>query len=167
MLITTFQTWLPHQVSNSADDLVQYLQQQAKLPIDCHVLHQIPVDFHRAPELVMRQITELRPARIVCCGMAEARSHLTVESNGKFQSHLEFAQIDWPSLLQSTVNTSVSHDAGQFVCNYLYYQVLRHLHGQRSMTQAIFVHVPLLNSDNRDVIAEDFCRILQSFKPPI
>jgi pyroglutamyl-peptidase len=162
ILITTFQTWLPHQLSNSSDDLVWHLAQTDQLPIGCHLLRQIPVDFHAAPATVIAKIAELQPAFVVCCGMAEQRLSLSVESNGRFQSDLRFVAIDLPDILQHTVNTTISHDAGGFVCNYLYYQVLRHLQSACPQTSAIFVHIPPLNDDNRGTIVHDFLAVLAS-----
>lgn len=164
ILITTFQTWLPHQQSNSSDDLVLYLEETDQLPFGCYLLRQIPVDFHQAPATVIAKITELSPAAVVCCGMAERRSCLSVESNGRFQSDLQFAPIDFAQLLDFTTDTIISHDAGRFVCNYLYYHVLRYLESCQSQTKAIFVHVPLLNNGNRAAIAADFLAILKSLQ---
>ncbi len=164
LLITTFQTWLPHQSSNSSDDLILHLAETRQLPHDCHLLRQIPVDFHRAPATVIAKITELTPAAVVCCGMAEQRSRLSVESNGRFQSDLQFSSIDFAQLLDFTTDTTISHDAGGFVCNYLYYHVLRYLESCQSQTKAIFVHVPLLNYDNRAAIGDDFLAILKSLQ---
>ncbi|MBE9030264.1 peptidase C15 [filamentous cyanobacterium LEGE 11480] len=167
ILITTFQTWLEHQSSNSSDDLVLDLNDTQQLPQNCHILRQVPVDFHQAPVVVIKQIVELQPDWVVCCGMAESRSRLSIESNGRWQSDLQFATIDLDNLLYHATETVISHDAGGFVCNYLYYQVLRYLHQHRPQTSAIFVHVPVLNDDNRAVIAQDFLAILKSLKAAV
>jgi pyroglutamyl-peptidase len=160
-LITTFQTWLPHQVSNSSDDLVAHLLAIDRVPPDCHLLRHVPVDFHVAPRQVLAKIAELQPQRVVCCGMAETRLTLSVESNGVFQSDRRFTSVDLLHLLQPTTDTVISHDAGRFVCNYLYYQVLRHLQGQVRLIPAIFVHVPLFTGDNADPITNDFLALLR------
>ncbi|NJN49168.1 MAG: peptidase C15 [Alkalinema sp. RL_2_19] len=172
ILITTFQTWLEHQSSNSADDLMMYLSDTQQLPPDCHLLRQVPVDYHQAPAVVIAKIAELRPDVVVCCGMAESRSQLAIESNGKFQSDVQFATIDLRNLLYHATDTVISHDAGDFVCNYLYYQVLRYLDNDRrgnpdpllnlAPAQAIFVHVPVLNLDHQAAIAADFLAILKA-----
>jgi pyroglutamyl-peptidase len=126
-LLTTFQTWLPHQASNSSDDLIAHLLAIAALPPDTHVLRQIPVDYHRAPAEVIQAIDQIQPDFVLCCGMAELRTQLTVESNGQWQSHHCFTPIDLQALISGTQATVISHHAGRFVCNYLYYQVLRYL----------------------------------------
>jgi pyroglutamyl-peptidase len=156
-LITTFQTWLPHQVSNSSDDLVAHLLATDRVPPDCHLLRHVPVDFHVAPRQVLARIAELQPQRVVCCGMAETRSTLSVESNGVFQSDRRFTSVDLAQLLEPTTETVISHDAGRFVCNYLYYQVLRYW----PALPTIFVHVPLFTDDTAKAIANDFLALLR------
>lgn len=160
ILLTSFQTWLPHQASNSSDDLINHLDRLALLPIETHLLRQIPVDFHLASQQVIRKIQEIQPALILCCGMAEPRSHLSIESNGRFQSHLYFTSIDLNALISCTHATVISHNAGRFVCNYLYYQVLRYLEIYQVPAQCLFVHVPLLNADNLPIVTDDFLAIL-------
>jgi pyroglutamyl-peptidase len=156
-LITTFQTWLPHQVSNSSDDLIAYLLKTDRVPPGCQLLRHIPVDFHVAPAMVLAKIAELQPQRVVCCGMAESRSRLSVESNARFQSDWRFTTVNLHQLLQPTIDTVVSHDAGRFVCNYLYYQVLRTV----PQLPTIFVHVPLFSDERVETIATDFLTLLR------
>jgi pyroglutamyl-peptidase len=60
ILLTSFQTWLPHQTSNSSDDL---LEEIAKLDISPSLtfLRQLPVDVSEASQLVIAKIEELQP----------------------------------------------------------------------------------------------------------
>ncbi len=57
---------------------------------------------------------------------------------------------------------SVSHssayrdNAGQFVCEELYFQVLKH------HPRALFVHVPLLTDKNFVIIQRDFQKIISN-----
>jgi pyroglutamyl-peptidase len=172
VLITTFQTWLSHQVSNSSDDLIVYLQQTGQLPIDCHCLRHVPVDFNVAPRQVIAKIAELRPRLVLCCGMAESRTQLSIEGNGYFQSDYRFTLVPLDQIVAQTQNTVVSQDAGRFVCNHLYYEVLRHLSasnglnlnrtGTKSPTPCLFVHVPPLDESNIAAIAVDFLTILKA-----
>ncbi len=156
-LITTFQTWLPHQVSNSADDLIAHLLKTDRLPSDCQLLRHVPVDFQVAPAMVLARIAAQPPQRVVCCGMAELRSRLSVESNARWQSDWRFTSVNLHQLLKPTIETVVSHDAGRFVCNYLYYQVLRTM----PALPTIFVHVPLFTDNRVEAIATDFLTLLR------
>ncbi|MEM7760039.1 MAG: peptidase C15, partial [Cyanobacteria bacterium P01_A01_bin.40] len=70
ILLTSFQTWLPHQKSNSSDDLLTLLQEQHGNFSNLSFLRQLPVDIHLATEQVVSNLKTLRPGGIICCGMA-------------------------------------------------------------------------------------------------
>jgi len=154
ILLTSFTIWLDHHRSNSSDDLIEMVLDRA--PTNCHFLRQLPVDFELAPKIAIAKINEIQPDIIIWCGMAESRQKLSIESNGKFQSEILRSSFDLEQLMESTTITEISHDAGNFVCNYLYYQVLKHCD-----QQCLFVHVPVLTSENQDAIVEDFLSILE------
>lgn len=84
ILLTSFQTWLPHQKSNASDDLLVNIQQESKRfkqqGISLRVLRQLPVNVFTASDLAIAKITQLQPDVVICCGMAESRSQLTVEA---------------------------------------------------------------------------------------
>lgn len=164
ILLTTFATWKPEQSSNSSDDLVAELLQRDRLKHPFHLLRQVPVNFHYAPAHVLAKLEELQPRAVICCGMAEKRSMLTVEANGKFRDETLFTSVDVQALVHPLANTHVSHDAGTFVCNHLYYSLLKHIRDQQRACECVFVHVPVLTQHNVEAIVEDFWRILQRFK---
>jgi pyroglutamyl-peptidase len=97
--------------------------------------------------------------------MAESRAVLTLESNGKYQSahqlDILWTTIDVDRLVEKMVLTKVSHDAGTFVCNHLYYSVLKHIASYQLRYQCLFVHVPILNETNLSLIMKDFHTLLQ------
>jgi pyroglutamyl-peptidase len=193
ILLTSFQTWMPHQVSNASDDL---LAEIAELNISPNLtfLRRLPVNVSESASLVIAKIEKLRPDAVICCGMAAGRQILTVESCAtccEKLNELGFGYLDskfnlknWQSFLNSLpaemssssellLNTSVdlvklvtglavteiSHDAGKFVCEGLYYEVLKSL-DQRNIP-CIFVHVPVLTPDNLPNILADFQLIIQ------
>jgi pyroglutamyl-peptidase len=160
LLISTFTTWKPTQLSNASDDLVEALVQRNLLDQGVHLLRHIPVHFELAPAVVLSRITDLQPELVVCCGMAEERSRLTVESNGKLNTHQVHTTVDLSELIQGLAITDISHDAGQFVCNHLYYSVLNFVQSYRLNTRCIFVHVPILHKKNLDEVVQDFATIL-------
>lgn len=157
ILITSFTTWLDHHRSNASDDLIEAIVDRA--PPNCSFLRQLPVDFELAPKIAIAKINELQPDLTICCGMAESRQKLSLESNGKFQSNILRSRLDLNQLIESTAITEISHDAGNFVCNYLYYQVLKHC--EEMNQQGLFIHVPVLTSSNHALIVEDFLTILK------
>lgn len=93
--------------------------------------------------------------------MAERRQFLTVESNGKYQSEVWQTPLHLDSLIAGTIATQMSHDAGSFVCNHLYYSVLKYIQETQQNSQCLFVHVPLLNQTNLNAIVQDFLTIIQ------
>lgn len=161
MLLTTFETWLPHQPSNSSDDLLGETLKKSFLLEELYVLRRIEVDFQSAPDVVLAKIADLQPHCVVCCGMAESRSLLTVESNGKHQDQIIYTSVNLDRLISGLRVTEVSHDAGKFVCNHLYYSVLKYLRDRDLNTPCIFVHVPVLTPSNLRPITADFLTILQ------
>ena len=160
LLLTSFQTWLPHQKSNSSDDL---LQEIAKLNLQKYpltFLRQLPVDTSQASKLVIEKIQSLQPEGIICCGMAESRTLLTVESHACLGETRLDTTVDLTKLTNPLQCTEISHDAGKFVCEGLYYEVLTYLQRKKLKSKCIFVHVPVINEDNLDGIMEDFLLIL-------
>lgn len=160
ILLTSFDVWMPHQVSNSSDDLLAEMLRQKRLPDHTYCLRKLPVDFEQAPAQVISTINLLQPDVIVCCGMAESRTVLTVESNGCYGGETLETTINLAKLVEPLMATQVSDDAGQFVCNFLYYSILKYL-GQNPMnSRCLFVHVPPLNPGNQTLILRDFTAIL-------
>ncbi len=167
-LLTSFDIWEPHHVSNASDDLLAALEQQrllACVEAKIKLLRKVPVDFALAPQQVIAESDALQPDLILCCGMAESRTALTLESNGKHQIDQQldilWTTIDIDRLVEKLVSTKVSHDAGAFVCNHLYYSVLKHIESRKLCCQCLFVHVPVLNETNLSLIMKDFHTLLQ------
>lgn len=158
-LFTSFDIWEAHHKSNASDDLLALVIE--KMIQDSYFLRKIPVDFQLAPEHVLSTIELLQPDWIICCGMAERRQVLTIESNGKYQNEVWETPLDLNSLIAGTIATQISHDAGGFVCNHLYYSVLKYIRETQRDCQCVFVHVPLLNAANLDAIVQDFLTIIQ------
>ena len=158
-LLTSFQTWLPHQNSNSSDDLLEIIEKSSDL--DRHVfLRKLPVDTAVAADKVIKAIKAIKPKFVVCCGMAESRSCLTVESNAICDCLYRYTRVDLPELITQTNNTQISHDAGKFVCEGLYYQILNYLETKNLDVFCVFVHVPPLKANNVKAIEQDFRTII-------
>lgn len=162
ILLTSFDIWESHHVSNSSDDLIAAMLQRGWLSKTTYLLRKLPVCFQGAPERVIDQITQLQPDIVICCGMAETRQQLTVESNGKHQGEVLKTKLDLEMMVANLPATEVSHDAGDFVCNYLYYSILKYLQTAPLASQTLFVHVPRLHADNQELILQDFRSLLQS-----
>jgi pyroglutamyl-peptidase len=167
-LITTFTTWLPHQVSNAADDLVDRVA-QAGLPEGTELLRHLPVDSQASWTIVKAAMQRFRPTRIIACGMAESRDRLCLEQQARREGRIRRSAIDlapWAAQLQGGEQ---SFDAGDFVCNDLYFSILEAI-AQNSCwcdTRALFLHVPPLQNlgDDGDRLVQDFQTLLTLLTP--
>jgi pyroglutamyl-peptidase len=163
LLLTSFDIWEPHHITNSSNDLLEELLLRNLLPTNVQLLQKLPVDFELAPQIVIAKIMELQPDLVVCCGMAEKRSRLTIEVCGSFETETYTTTVNVSHLVKSLNCTDLSQDAGKFVCNHLYYSVLKFLELTGLQKPCLFIHVPLLNEFNLEAIVADFMTILHSF----
>ncbi len=161
LLLTSFAPWRAHQLSNSSDDLIDQLQAHDQIPVGTELLRRLPVHFQLAPCQVIAAMVKVRPAIVVCCGMAETRSQLTLEHYGRSGPTRLATALDLSHLAIGTQWTTCSDDAGDYVCNHLYFEVLHYIQRQNLSTQCLFVHVPVLTPDNQTVLRQDFALILQ------
>lgn len=160
LLLTSFDVWEAHQRSNTSDDLLGDLVRRDWLSPTTRLLRKLPVDFEQAPAQVIAAVESWRPDIVVCCGMAERRSRLAVESNGTVGSETIYTPIQVDELVQGLSHTEVSHHAGRFVCNHTYYRVLQYIQSAQLPTHCVFVHVPRLTAANQEAIAIEFAQIL-------
>ncbi len=161
ILLTSFETWLPHQKSNSSDDLLGEVAKLDSLSYSLTFLRHLPVDVPQASDRAIAKINELQPDIIICCGMAESRRQLSVESNANCGETMLKTPLELDRLLDGSVGTTISHDAGKFVCEGLYYSVLNHLQKNEMKRHGLFVHVPVLTRNNVAGILADFELIMQ------
>ncbi|MEM6612531.1 MAG: peptidase C15 [Cyanobacteria bacterium P01_C01_bin.72] len=162
ILLTSFQTWLPHQKSNSSDDLLEISQKSNYVAVaDLFFLRNLPVNIEQASHKVIKEVEHIQPEVVICCGMAEKRTKLTIESNASCANECLYTTVNLTDLVKTLKLTEVSHDAGKFVCEGLYYQLLKYIRTQRLSTYCIFVHVPLLSSNQaQQLIKQDFESII-------
>jgi pyroglutamyl-peptidase len=175
ILLTSFDTWLSDQQSNSSDDLLLELAKMACVCNDLIFLRRLPVDVDLASSRVIVKINEVKPDYVICCGMAASRVNLSVEVRASIMS-LETTDITFidcaENILQTTVDVEqlvagtaaveISYDCGRFVCEGLYYSVLDYLYQSQLPIPCIFVHVPILNQENLMSIMADFVLIINN-----
>lgn len=164
ILLTSFDIWKPHHVTNASDDLLAELLARNHITEHMHLMRKLPVDFDLAPQQVIAKINDWQPNFVICCGMAEKRSHLCLETNGKQADQILHTSIGLDELIESFSATVLSHDAGKFVCNHLYYTVLKYIQDHGLTTQCLFVHVPILQAENLVSILADFTSLLETFQ---
>lgn len=161
ILLTSFQTWLDHHQSNSSDDLLELLQWQDFNDLSLCFLRHLPVDIQSASEQVISKIQNLKPDAVICCGMAEYRKKLSIEANATCQADCLHTSINLPDLIGRLTFTDISQDAGKFVCEGLYYQVLKYTQFLSKNIPCIFIHVPILNGSNITFIQQDALLIIK------
>lgn len=162
ILITSFSTWKSHHTTNSSDDLLHLLLEK-ELDSFYH-LRSIPVDFELAPQHVLAKFNELQPRVLICCGMAEERTKLHIESRAVLDEQFLQTSVDLETLTVDLPMTEISHDAGRFVCNTLYYKTLEHLSLQEKDHHCVFIHVPILTEENKNQLLADFISIIERLK---
>lgn len=161
ILLTSFQTWLPQQKSNSSDDLLIKVQKMNYTSVaDIFFLRNIPVDIEEASYQVIHEIKRIQPDVIISCGMAERRNKLTIESNASCLNECLYTSVDLAKLTKTLMVTEISNDAGKFVCEGLYYQLLKYIRSQQLNIHCIFVHVPFLEANQSNLILQDFHLII-------
>ncbi len=165
ILITSFSIWELHHTTNSSDDLLHLLLDKE---LDSfHHLRSIPVDFELAPEHVLTRFDKLKPRVLICCGMAEERTKLHIESSAVLDEQLLQTSLDLEALTVDLSMTEISHDAGRFVCNTLYYKTLEHLSLQEEDHHCVFIHVPILTEENTSQLLADFISIIERLNDAI
>jgi len=123
-------------------------------------LSQVPVSFEMAPIRVINALYRFRPRAVVCCGMAEKRAYLSLEQQGKSVSRSLQTGLNLADLLADTHLSEISHDAGDYVCNALYYRVLAAIQESAIAMPCLFVHVPVLTALTRSLIQADMQLVL-------
>ncbi len=162
ILLTSFTTWLPHQLSNSSDDLLIEISKLDIFP-PLTFLRLLPVDIELASSCMIAKINELQPDVIICCGMAESRTLLSIESTATCGEMVLTTPLNLFELVTNST-AIVSDDAGRFVCEGLYYSVLKYIIDHKLNIRCIFVHVPILTEQNLAKIVSDFKLIIHKIK---
>ncbi|MEL6221807.1 MAG: peptidase C15 [Cyanobacteria bacterium J06626_14] len=162
ILITSFSTWKPSQSSNSSDDLLEIIAAHPEnAGASLHFLRRVPVHFTHAPSCVLNHIQTLQPDIVICCGMSEKHQTMNVESRATRAGQIQQTIVDVSRLIDGLKITQMSHDAGRYVCNSLYFDTLDFLSHYHKQVPCIFVHVPRLSVENQALIVDDFLSILR------
>ena len=167
LLLTSFDTWQPEQVSNASDDLLELVGSNPPKTPELLFLRKLPVDTKQASDRIVATLQEREPDGLVCCGMAAKRALLALEKQAVEGEEVLQAAIDLQALAEGLQQTYISYDAGRFVCNATYYQMLRYQRNSPCPIPTLFVHVPILNEGNRENVVGDFLQVLQRFSDNI
>jgi pyroglutamyl-peptidase len=130
----------------------------------------LPVSYARAADALRKAIVEHEPEVVICFGQADGRTGISIE---RFAHNLDEATttdndeapgsgapidpggpVAYPSSLpvdevvaalrEEGIPAAPSRDAGGFLCNHVFYVLMRTIEQQARGTRGGFVHVPLL-----------------------
>lgn len=134
----------------------------------------LPVEFERAPKILMREIENFKPEIVIAFGQAEGRTSITPEKiainldNARIADNAGdmrkmqtidpegsdgyFTTLPVERIIEALKNEAIpaelSLSAGTFVCNHLFYVMQKALQG--TSTKSGFVHVPLLSEQRSE-----------------
>jgi pyroglutamyl-peptidase len=126
----------------------------------------LPVAWERAGNELLRVLDAEQPELVVCFGQADGRAHVEIErfalnfdegSDEAGEKRLAEISADGPvayraslpgdaiveALRADGIPAAASRDAGGFLCNHVFYELMRAL-ADRTGVRGGFVHVPLL-----------------------
>jgi pyroglutamyl-peptidase len=130
------------------------------------VARRLPVEFGVARDALRQAIRELRPALVLCTGLASGRSAISLErvainvDDARIPDNAGRQPVDAPvvrrgpaayfstlpikamyaAIGEAGIPVEVSQSAGTYVCNHVFYGLMHALRGRR--IRAGFVHVP-------------------------
>lgn len=128
----------------------------------------LPVTFEQSFEVLQDKINSFNPDMVICFGLAAKRENIELESRAVNKIHAEIKdnagsdpqnklisetgdevylstlpiQGIAGALEQAGLPVKISNDAGNFVCNYLFYRLMET--NQDTLRLCGFIHVPLL-----------------------
>ncbi len=149
----------------------------------------LPVEYGRSADIAISEYDRLGPSAVIMLGQAGGRSSITPEKTarnlmdcekpdnaGRIADHLRIIE-NGPETLNSTlpigkivdalttrgICCEVSEDAGAFVCNSLFYSMLRHSGGE---VPTGFIHVPYIkeqgHADEPFMEISDICTAVEA-----
>ncbi|WP_010492239.1 pyroglutamyl-peptidase I [Paenibacillus elgii] len=137
----------------------------------CVETREIPTVFDKSIERLLAAVSEIKPKLVICVGQAGGRPDITIERIAININDARIADNDGqqpidtpvipggPAAYWSTlpikamvkgmndhgIPASVSHTAGTFVCNHLFYGLMHHLATTGNETvRGGFIHIPFL-----------------------
>ncbi|NUT92711.1 MAG: pyroglutamyl-peptidase I [Saccharothrix sp.] len=132
------------------------------------VTAELPCSFEQSIPALRALVVEHRPDVVICVGQAGGRSAITPErvainlDDARIPDNAGFQPIDEPvvpdgpaayfttlpvkacvaALREAGIPAAVSHTAGTFVCNHIFYGLMHLVATEHPNTRAGFVHVP-------------------------
>lgn len=134
------------------------------------VAEQIPTVFGKSVAVLEHLIQEHNPDIVICVGQAGGRQHITPErvainmNDARIPDNQGNQPIDEPivdkgpvgywstipikrmveNMNESNIPASVSHTAGTFVCNHIFYGLMDYITRTKSDIRGGFIHIPFI-----------------------
>ncbi|MFH0900751.1 MAG: pyroglutamyl-peptidase I [Pseudomonadota bacterium] len=134
------------------------------------IARRLPVVFGEATRVLEKAVRALDPELVVCLGMAQGIPHLALERvalnllDARIPDNAGEQPIDQPSipgapaayftglpvkpmldaLLEAGIPAALSHSAGTFVCNHVFFALMHQIAVENRTCRGGFVHVPIL-----------------------
>lgn len=134
------------------------------------VVCEIPTVFDKALDHLYAAMDEIQPDIVICVGQAGGRSEISMErvainvNDARIPDNEGNQPIDTPvapdgpvaywstlpikaavkEMQEQGIPASVSHTAGTFLCNHLFYGLMHHIAQSNSLIRGGFIHIPLL-----------------------
>lgn len=133
-------------------------------------VRQVPTVFDKSLDQLFKAIEEVKPDLVFCIGQAGGRADITVErvainvNDARIPDNEGNQPIDTPivaggpvaywstlpikaivkEMREYGIPASISHSAGTFVCNHLFYGLMHYVSQNGSSTRGGFIHIPYL-----------------------
>lgn len=134
----------------------------------------LPVEYDKAGDMLLAALARERPDIVVCLGQAGGRRGLSIELAALNRDHAHapdnagvtrqfapiargenayFSSVDAPGIIKAIaeqgVEARISYFAGTYVCNHVYYLLLKYIADNRDIA-GLFIHVPYSDTQNAD-----------------
>ncbi|AKE42120.1 Pyrrolidone-carboxylate peptidase [Corynebacterium kutscheri] len=129
---------------------------------------ELPVEFHTAGSILTKRVAELKPQIVVACGLANGRKTVSIERvainirDAAIADNTGNQPIDeaivtggdvgyfttlpikrcMQVLKEHDLPVNISQTAGTYVCNEVFYTLMRTINAQKHPARAGFVHIP-------------------------
>ena len=167
---------------NPSERVVENLSLHSNLIINAKItIKVLPTEYVASQQIIQELVKKAEPSLIVGLGAAPMRSVLCLERTavnlddsflrdnaGVIRTDMKI-DPEGPDNLRTSINLKlilkqlnatgirarISNHAGTFVCNHVYYFVLRLIQREKIDSRCIFVHLPMKSSKTVEQIIED------------
>jgi pyroglutamyl-peptidase len=144
---------------------------RSKVAIEAKVIaRQLPCEFERSIQVLANFMKRLKPDLVICLGQANSRNDVSVErvainiNDARIRDNASAQPIDTSvikdgpvayfsslpikaivhAIRKESLPASISNTAGTFVCNHVFYGLMRLLATNYPLVRGGFIHLPLL-----------------------